>query len=114
MHGIKLEVSVILPSPVYRHRSRFLWNLKQSGREAMFQISPSKLIGPIRYPGRNQPAEIWAVAQLPDRYIDFAPALTKLPDGNYRFKVVVNHNRATLRPILDSGALETGSMEVVL
>lgn len=114
MHGMKLEVSVVLPSPVYRSRSRFLWSLKQSGREAMFQISPSKLIGPIRYPGRNQPAEIWAVAQLPDRYIDFAPALTKLDDGNYRFRVVVNHNRTTLRPILDSGVLETGSMEVVL
>lgn len=114
MHAMKLEVSVKLPAPVYRHRNRFLWSLKTGGREAIFQITPSKLIGPVRYPGRSQPAEIRAVAQLPDRYIDFAPALTSLGDGNYLFTVVVNHNRTTLRPILDSGVLESDSMEVTL
>jgi len=114
MSVILLDVSVVLPAPVYRHNSRFLWSLKKGGREATFQIAPSKLIGPIRYPGRNQPAEIYAVAQLPDRYADFASELKRLPDGNYLFPVVVNHNRNTLRPFMNSGALETGSMEVVL
>jgi hypothetical protein len=73
---------------------------------ATFETTVTKLIR------RDSISTIYAYGFMPEKYAPLAIAAYYQPDGTYLFDVVINHNRKTLMPFVESGLLEMDVREI--